>query len=99
VPQHHHLQRPGRQAGLLGPALLDGDIAETGGGDQGGGGSDRLGVGVEGRDPSVRPTAADSAGSIAPGPQPTSATRAPGTMPAGSQRSASACLAASAIVR
>jgi hypothetical protein len=39
------------------------------------------------------------AGSMAPGPQPTSATRAPTTMPAGSHRSASACLAASAIVR
>ena len=99
VPQHHHLQRPGRQAGLLGPTLLDGDVGEAGSGDQGGGGSDGLGIGVDRRDPPSGPTAAASAGSSAPGPQPTSATRAPATMPAGSHRSASACLAASAITR
>jgi hypothetical protein len=49
VPQHRHIQRPGLQAGRVGPALLDGDVAEAGGGDQGGGRGDRLGVGVHRR--------------------------------------------------
>jgi hypothetical protein len=60
VPEHHHVQGPGLQAGLLGPALSDGDIAEAGGGDQGRGGGDpcprhdagrfpQVGLGLPGR--------------------------------------------------
>ena len=77
----------------------DRDVAEAGRGDQGAGRGHGLRVGVDGLDPPSGPTAADSAGSMAPGPQPTSATEAPGPIPARSHRSASAARACSAIIR
>ena len=55
VAQHDHVQRPRVQAGVVGPALGDRDVAEAGRGDQGPGRGHGLRVGVDGLDPSLRP--------------------------------------------